>query len=203
MSLSKFAILDIETTGLDRATDRVIEIAVIHLDPDFAEVSRWHTLVNPGRPTGAVHIHGLTDDHLARAPRFSEIASDLATQLHGRRIVAHNAKFDREFLNSEFARAGLMERIDEESCVCTMDQSRIYLEPGSHSLRGLAERLDIRPGQAHRSMSDALTCAAIFRVFVDLEERGQRYTNVDLNRDDVEVLPAQWKRARSWGALRT
>lgn len=201
MSQSAYAVLDIETTGLDRADDRVIEIAVIHLDSDFSEVLRWHTLIHPGRPTGAVHIHGLTDEHLTGAPRFSDVASELADQLRGRRIVAHNAKFDREFLNGEFARAGLSERIDEDSCVCTMDQSRIYLEPGSHSLRGLATRLNIIPGQAHRSMSDALTCAEILRIFVDLEDSGLRYADSALNRDDAEVLPAQWKRARRWGAF--
>ncbi len=200
MSTSVYAVVDIETTGLDRIDDRIIEIAIVHLDSNLREISRWQSLINPGRPSGAEHIHGLTDAHLVNAPTFSDIADDLARQLHGHRIVAHNAKFDREFLNNEFARAGRDEHIDADVCVCTMDQSRIYLEPGSHSLRGVAERMDIAITEEHRGMSDAVTCVAIFRKFVSYEDSGRRYVPAAINRDDDEVLPAQWKRARLWGA---
>ncbi|MDP9807118.1 DNA polymerase-3 subunit epsilon [Trueperella bonasi] len=201
MNLSEYAVIDIETTGLDRSTDRVIEIAVIRLDFELRELARWHTLVDPGRPSGAVEIHGITDDLLRSAPRFSEIAAELTEQLRGRRIVAHNAKFDREFLNGELARAGFLERIDKESCVCTMDQSRIYLEPGSHSLRGLASRLGIKTERAHRSISDAETCVRLLRIFAEQEARGERYVDRAVNRDDAVVLPAQWKRALSRGTI--
>lgn len=200
MTTTSYAVVDIETTGLDRSTDRIIEIAIIQLAADFSEMSRWHTLIDPGRPSDAVHIHGITDSHLAGAPRFEDVAAQVASQLSGRRIVGHNVHFDREFLNSEFARAGRSERIGPESCVCTMDQSRIYVEPGSHSLRGLADRMGIPVGEAHRSMSDAATCAHILRAFVTLEKAGERYAERARSRDDAEVRPAQWERAYAWRA---
>ncbi|VEI12519.1 3'-5' exonuclease [Trueperella bialowiezensis] len=202
MSGTGFAVIDIETTGLDPHTDRVVEIAVLHLDRALQETGRWQSLVDPGRDTGAVHIHGITTAHVTGAPTFADIATALADRLASRLIVAHNAQFDRAFLNREFERAGVPHRLGDESWVCTMDQSRIYLEPGSHSLRGLADRLHIVPGRAHRALGDALTCADIFRTFVRFEQEGRRYTDVAVNRDDAEVRPAQWARARPWNYSR-
>lgn len=196
--MTSFAVIDIETTGLDRRADRIVEIAVIQLDANLGEQSRWLSLVNPERPVGATHIHGLDDAALAGAPTFRDIAVQLANLLTGRVLVAHHAAFEQEFLNNEFARAGLNVALDAGSCVCTMDQSRIYLPPGSHSLHGVAARLGVAAGSHHRAIHDAETCARLLKAYVELENTGKRYIDSAINRDGTAVLPAQWRRAHSW-----
>ncbi|QOR48523.1 3'-5' exonuclease [Trueperella pecoris] len=198
MADSSFAVIDLETTGLSRAEDRIIEIAVVLLDEKLSEESHWHTLVNPERSAGATHIHGIHDADLASAPTFRELLPRLLPLLDKRRIVAHNAAFERAFLNSEFARAGLPHVIGEDSCVCTMDQSRIYLPPGPHSLQGVASRLGLPFQPRHRALHDAVVCAELLRRYLTIEAAGQRYTSHATNREGSPVLPAQWERAHGW-----
>ena len=197
-AMTSFAVVDVETTGLDRSADRIVEIAVILLNHNLVEEGRWQSLVNPGRASAAVEIHGLSDAVLAGAPRFAEISQHVVDLLTGRVLVAHHAAFERAFLTRELMRAGYAGGPDEDACVCTMDQSRIYLPPGPHSLRGVAERLGLSPATRHRAMSDAETCARLLRCYVELEERGQRYTDAATNREALPVYPAQWRRARGW-----
>ena len=72
------AILDFETTGLTPGIDRVVEISVYKLDPRKSLQLTFDTLVNPLRPMAATEIHGITDKNVAKAPKFSDIAGDLA-----------------------------------------------------------------------------------------------------------------------------
>lgn len=68
------AIVDVETTGLKPDPDRVIEIAVVRIDPGEAPRLVLDTLVNPGRDIAATDIHGIADEDVVDAPIFSEIA---------------------------------------------------------------------------------------------------------------------------------
>src|SRR3990172_1295406 len=93
------AIVDLETTGAHPAWDRITEIAV--LEAAAGEItSEWSTLVNPGTPIPPAiqALTGITDDMVARAPRFSELARALHERLAGRVFVAHNAPLHYAFL---------------------------------------------------------------------------------------------------------
>ena len=102
------AIVDVETTGSDPATDRITEIAVLQAD-GIALTAQWSTLVNPGRPMPAPiqSLTGITQAMVDAAPRFADIAEEVYERLAGRVFVAHNARFDYGFLRREFERAGL------------------------------------------------------------------------------------------------
>jgi DNA polymerase-3 subunit epsilon len=107
VQLSRYAVIDIETTGLSPIHHhRILEIAVVLVDDAGSIVCEWDTLVNPQRDVGATEIHGLTATHVYPAPTFAQIAGDLAMLLLGRVPVAHNLAFDAPFLAFEFARAG-------------------------------------------------------------------------------------------------
>lgn len=192
-----FAVVDVETTGLNPASERIIEIGVILLDGALEVQKEWSSLVNPGIPVTASKIHGLRDSDVQDAPSFGQIATELVELLSGRLFVAHNASFDQQFLNREFARARLYHTIYGENLVDTLDQSRIYCPPGSHSLLGLSQRLGIADHQAHRSLSDAHLCADLLRYFVGCENRQQRFTDTATNRAGQRVSPAQWLRAQA------
>jgi DNA polymerase III epsilon subunit-like protein len=94
-----FAVLDFETTGLfPGGHDRVVEVAVVHVDDVGRVTGQWETLVNPQRDLGAQHIHGIRSADILEAPTFAAIAPHLVDLLGGRVLVAHNASFDVRFL---------------------------------------------------------------------------------------------------------
>jgi len=99
-------VLDTETTGLDPASDRVVEIGCVELINSIPTGREFHKYVNPQKmmPYAAQAVHGITDEFLRDKPLFAEVAEELLTFLDGARVVAHNADFDMGFLNSELAR---------------------------------------------------------------------------------------------------
>jgi DNA polymerase-3 subunit epsilon len=101
------AVLDLETTGLIPGHDRVVEVSVVHVDPGQEPRLVLDTLVNPMRRMAATEIHGITEEDVAHAPRFPEIAGALVGALSGRVVAAYNVYFDMRFLGLEFQSAGV------------------------------------------------------------------------------------------------
>src|SRR5512134_1746588 len=88
------AVVDIETTGLHAGADRVVEMSVVRVDPGGQPVLAVNTLVNPRRPVAATEIHGITDDDVADAPTFADIAGDVAGAISDAVLMAYNVYFD-------------------------------------------------------------------------------------------------------------
>ena len=127
------AVVDIETTGSDPASDRITEIAVLEVD-GFEVRDAWSTLVNPGvrLPTPIQALTGITEEMLAGAPRFATLAEDLHERLQGRLLVAHNARFDYGFLRREFERAGI--RFHARTLCSVRLSRRLYPQHPRHNL---------------------------------------------------------------------
>lgn len=172
---ARLAIVDVETTGSDPAADRVTEIAVLHADGG-ALTARWSTLVNPGTPIPGViqALTGIRQDMVAAAPRFAEIAGELAERLAGRVLVAHNARFDYGFLRREFERAGLKY---QAKTLCTVRLSRrLYPGAGGHDLDSLIERHGLECTSRHRALPDAAALWQFLRLAI--EEHGAEVVEV-------------------------
>ncbi|MBT2248216.1 3'-5' exonuclease [Arthrobacter sp. BHU FT2] len=94
-----FAVIDVETTGFSPAKgDRVIELAIARVDKNGRIEDEYATLLNPeGRDTGAVFIHGISNDAVKNAPLFSDVLPEVLARLDGAVIVAHNAVFEEKF----------------------------------------------------------------------------------------------------------
>lgn len=102
-------IFDLETTGLDLVNDRIIQIAYIKVEVDGTEKS-VNILINPGKPIPAVvqELTSITDEMVASAPTFKQIAPNLAMEFHGCDFCGYNStKFDVPLLAEEFLRAGV------------------------------------------------------------------------------------------------
>src|SRR4051794_24967185 len=84
---------DLETTGVDVAKDRIVEISATKLFPDGTKTELYH-LINPGMPIpeGASNIHGITDDKVADKPTFSQLASELAPYFTNSDLGGFNLK---------------------------------------------------------------------------------------------------------------
>jgi len=163
------AIVDLETTGANSSWDRVTEIAVMEVDGGRI-TSEWSTLVNPGTsiPPAIQALTGITNDMVAGAPAFGDLAASLFERLEGRVFVAHNARFDYGFLRHEFERAGLK---FQARTLCTVKLSRrLYPEHPRHNLDSLIARHNLACHARHRAMGDAQAVWQFLRVAAD--ERG-------------------------------
>lgn len=102
------AFIDTETTGTDVSTDRVVDIAIVRVEPD-GTTTRCVSRVNPGVPipAGATKVHGISDDDVKEAPTFKELCRNqpIGQMLKGAALCGHNARcFDVPLLDAEFRR---------------------------------------------------------------------------------------------------
>ena len=191
------AIVDLETTGAHPAWNRVTEIAVVEVQAGEI-ASEWSTLVNPGTsiPPAIQALTGITNEMVADAPAFEDLAQDLYERLDGRVFVAHNARFDYGFLRHEFERAGLR---FQARTLCTVKLSRrLYPQHARHSLDSLIARHGLSLGASrharHRALGDAQAVWQFLRVAA--EERGADILQETARRlAQLPSLPAHIERA--------
>ena len=158
----KYAIVDIETTGGLVKRDKITEIAIVlHNGEDILD--QYQTLINPERsiPEFITQMTGITNEMVADAPLFCEVAKEIVLRTEGAVFVAHNARFDYGFLREEFARLGYAFTRKQ---LCTVRLSRKLLpELRSHSLDSLIRHYSIPVNQRHRALDDAVATAEIFK----------------------------------------
>ena len=100
---------DLETTGVDTAKDRIVEISMVKVMPDGEEIVRTR-LINPQMhiPEDATAVHGITDEDVKDQPTFAQIAKSLSQFIEGCDFGGFNSnRFDLPMLVEEFLRAGV------------------------------------------------------------------------------------------------
>ncbi|MEO0884062.1 MAG: DNA polymerase III subunit epsilon [Pseudomonadota bacterium] len=159
---------DTETTGLDWAgDDRIIELGAVEMVNHIPTGKTFRALINPGRPVSdaTVRITGITDDMLADKPSFDspEIVDAFLEFIGGAILVAHNASFDRGFLNAELKRCGRAE-IPEIHWVDTVEIARKKFPGAPASLDALCKRFDIslESRTLHGALLDAQLLASVY-----------------------------------------
>jgi DNA polymerase-3 subunit epsilon len=103
------AFLDLETTGINFTTDRIIEMAIVKILPDGTQQIK-RRLVNPQMPipSSSTEIHGITDEMVKDAPAFKQIANETRQFLENCDLAGYNSnRFDWPMLMEEFLRSGL------------------------------------------------------------------------------------------------
>ena len=196
-----FAVIDIETTGGNARFEKITEIAVFIHDGEKV-VKEYSTLINPEKniPPFISRLTGISDDMVADAPKFYEVAKDIVELTDGKTIVAHNAQFDYSFIREEFRSLGFS---FNRSTLCTVKLAR-KLIPGhrSYSLGNICTQLGISNDARHRATGDALATVKLFDLLLSKDRQGiiQKSINNDpalmklppnLNRDDVNRLPEE------------
>ncbi|MGI4873839.1 MAG: exonuclease domain-containing protein [Janthinobacterium lividum] len=156
-----YAIIDIETTGGQPAIDRITEIAIFVHDGQQV-IDQYTTLLNPGRaiPPFITQLTGITNDMVADAPRFHEVARKVVEMTEGCVFVAHNVRFDYSFIKKEFADLGYNY---SRKTLCTVRLSRSLI-PGqpSYSLGKLCKSVGIPLNGRHRAAGDAEATSILF-----------------------------------------
>ncbi|WP_242910787.1 DEDDh family exonuclease [Actinomadura terrae] len=159
---SDWALVDVETSGFRPAEDRVLAVALLTINSEGEVTGEFSSLLNPGCDPGPVHVHGLTAERLAGSPRFEQIAARIAALLQGRVMVAHNARFDYDFLAHEFVRAGLPLPVEKRLCTLALNRR---LSPPTPNMRlgTLAAHYGIVQRKAHDAEDDTRVLAGVLR----------------------------------------
>jgi DNA polymerase III subunit epsilon len=178
--MTREIVLDTETTGFDpRTGDRLIEVGCIEIEDLLPTGRTYHTLVNPERliPPDAIRVHGITDDKVKDAPRFHEVVGDLMAFIGDAPVIAHNAQFDRNFIDHECGRCGHA-LLDEHRWIDTLQLAQKIFPGMANSLDALCKRYKISLSDRtyHGALIDARLLAEVY-----LELRGGKERRLDLS----------------------
>lgn len=165
-----FAVVDLETTGLYPGGDRVVEVAVVRVEPGSQPVLILDTLVNPRRPVSATEIHGITDADVADAPTFDQLAGNVVEGLATAVLASYNVYFDAKFLQTELAMVGVR-KFPPHLCLMYM---RPVLELGPRcSLDDACRAHGIEHRHVHQAAVDAIASARLWQYYtIVLEQQG-------------------------------
>lgn len=188
----QYSVVDVETTGLfPQYHDRVVEVAVLRLDASGCPIDEFTSLVNPKRRVGPSHIHGISQDEVADAPVFEEIAGDVFSRLTGAVLVAHNVHFDHRFLIREAERAQI--QLPRIPLLCTMKLSRETIPdlPGRR-LEVCCAHVGIRLANHHCAVEDARAVAGLLRECLRRRREAGAYRLRDIGLQCYPEQPGTW-----------
>lgn len=163
ISLDAF-VIDTETTGLDPAKARIVEIGAVPLKKGkLDQAAALRLLVNPGEPIPpvATGIHKIDDAMVADAPIFAAAWPDVASRISGAVLIGHTLGFDLAVIGRECERAGLPwtpPRTLDTNLLAQVAEPRL----GGYTLEHLASWLEIKPQGRHSALGDAVLTAEIF-----------------------------------------
>jgi DNA polymerase-3 subunit epsilon len=167
-------VIDTETTGLDaHEGHRVVEIGCVELIDRTPSGKIFHCYINPEReiPREAVEIHGLTTKFLRDKPKFNQIDHDFLAFISDAPLIAHNAEFDRRFINSELIRLW-HPQIPPERMVDTLALARQRHLGARHTLDALCKRYGVSlVGRTkHGALLDAELLALVYPGLLGLHD---------------------------------
>ena len=165
--------IDLETTGINLATDRIVEIAIVKVFPDGSK-SVKRKIINPKIPIpkSSIEIHGITDEMVKNAPPFKQVANELKQFIDDADFSGYNSnRFDIPLLMEEFLRAGL-----------TIDMSNRRMVDVQHIFHMMEKR----------------TLGAAYKFYCDKELSDAHSAEVDAQAT-LEILEAQLKRYDNLG----
>ena len=162
------AFIDLETTGVNLSSDRIVELAIVKIMPDGTRQTK-RKLINPQMPVPAASsdIHGITDEMVKDAPTFKEVSNEIKQFLENSDLGGYNSnRFDIPMLMEEFLRAGIDVDLTDRRMV---DVQHIFysMEPR--------------------------TLSAAYKFFCEKEHTDAHGAEADIN-VTIEVLESQLKR---------
>ena len=161
-SPQKYAVIDLETTGLDPSHgDRITEIGIA-IWQNGEIVDRYQSLINPQRkiPAFVQDLTGITDAMVRKARPSQEVLLEAMGVIGNMPLVAHNASFERKFLNAELEKISESYSVD---LICSLLLSRrVFPNLSGYKLGDLVSKFGLPKGQAHRALSDAEMTAHLF-----------------------------------------
>lgn len=179
--MSLYAVIDVETTGGSYQTSKLTEIAVYLFDGEKI-IDEFSTLLNPEQPIPYMitRLTNITNEMVANAPKFCEVARKIVELTEGAIFVGHNAAFDYNFVRHEFKSLGYNYK---RPTLCTVKMSRKVL-PGhsSYSLGKLCGELNIGITNRHRAAGDAYATTLLLKLLLE--------TDPEFIKNNTQEIPA-------------
>jgi DNA polymerase-3 subunit epsilon len=182
--MARAVVLDTETTGLDPHTGhRLIEIACVEIDDYIPTGRNFHRYIHPERDIDveAQRVHGISLDFLKDKPRFHhpEVVDEFLAFVGDAPIVAHNAAFDRGFVNVELGKIGRAE-LHESQWIDTLALAKKRFPGMYNSLDSLCKRfkISLADRQLHGALIDARLLAEVYLELQGGRERGLELAQV-------------------------
>lgn len=189
-----YVALDVETTGLNPAEDRIIEIGMARVI-DGVIVAEYSTLVNPQAflSERITSLTGITDEMLKGKPVIKDIIADIMEFIGDLPILGHNVVFDYGFIKKAAINNGIK---FERNGIDTLKLSRRLLpEVPKKSLPFLCEHFGIDAGNSHRALDDAISAIKLFEKLYEIkpEDTGfDELITLQCNvKKDSPITPAQ------------
>lgn len=157
---SEYVILDVETTGLSPASDRIIQISAIKYDTAGQPIASYDTYLNPGIPipSEASKVNGITDQMVAAAPRAEDIRDVFFDFLGDCLLVGYNTTFDLKFIESAFDG-----RFTGCPYVDVLAIARKAFDLPNYKLQTVATSVGFKSARFHNSLVDCEAVAAVLR----------------------------------------
>ncbi|MGN6490641.1 MAG: exonuclease domain-containing protein [Agriterribacter sp.] len=194
-----YAIVDIETTGSHAAANGITEVAIFIHDGTRV-IDHYETLINPRQeiPYFIQTMTGITNEMVADAPAFDEVAEEIYEMLKDKIFIAHNVNFDYSFLKHQLQECGY--QLDAKK-LCTVRLTRkVFTDLPSYSLGNICRSLQIEIENRHRAGGDAWATVRLFEMllknnaaphilqFLKKSSREQ-YLPLHLPKEHIEQLP--------------
>lgn len=171
----RFAVVDVETSGLSARRHRMLQVAVVTARADGTVIDRWSSYLRPRwrwfARLGPRHVHGIRRRDVWSAPPAAAVMAQLSQRLDGTVVVAHNLAFDWEFLRRASLRAGTPLPGGPRLCTLTLSRSLVAGSGGdappdeppvvSHRLVDLCDRYGVQLTNAHDALADAEATAGV------------------------------------------
>lgn len=187
-----FAVVDVETTGLNPKTEKITEVAIF-LHDGRKITHEYTTLINPEKriPYRITQMTGISNKMVEDAPRFCDVARDILELTEGRILVGHHVAFDYSFLRQEYGSLGYDFRREK---LCTVKMSRKLIpHRRSYGLGNLCKDLDIVNPCRHRAAGDATATARLFEFLISIEPAitfiSLRGLHSNLRKEIIDQLP--------------
>ncbi|SHI64681.1 3'-5' exonuclease [Parasporobacterium paucivorans] len=197
-----YVAVDVETTGLNPVSDKLIEIGAIKV-VGFEVVQTFTTLINPGMdiPWRITQITGITDEMVLEAPAVGEVMGELADFCGDMVLLGHNIRFDYSFLKQNFLNLSMD---FEASGLDTLKIARKLLPDfEKRNLDYLCKVFDIKDDQHHRACNDANAASLLYRCLLERYggENPQIFEVEKLSYKGAKICPITPKQKAFLGAL--
>ena len=187
----EYVAFDFETTGLYARRDKIIEIGAVRMK-NGREIARFQTFVDPEQhlEKRTIDLTGITDDMLKGAPKLAQALPKFLEFINGSVLVAHNADFDRTFLQHACNQVGCDYNL---TTVDTLTIAQNLLPNlGKYTLDTVAKHFELMDFQHHRAGDDALICGKIMEKLVELlKQRG--ITDIQQINDEIAPLRSAFR----------
>ncbi|MBI0579819.1 ribonuclease H-like domain-containing protein [Neobacillus cucumis] len=177
--MERFVVLDVETTGLNPLSDRIIEISINKYE-NGELIDQFHSLVNPEMPIPriATGINGISDAMVKKKPKIYEIIREIECFLKDEIVVGYNVEFDLKFISNAFARSSLsIEQLTYFDVLDLVKETIRYGMTKNYKLKTIKEYFNIST-DSHRAVSDCVTTFEVMKRCIEIKQE-------ELNKQEI------------------